>query len=219
VVSLFAFVMIFGVISGASHFAGEAYRSDNMLALCLSIAALIPAFAATIFLSVPCWGGRLQDRLAQRLYANEGNVAFAAPSARSRNWGLVLGGLLGICIVSSVTLSFTYEIPTKYMQPISALYAVPFLVGLWFLMRPMAGYAALLWPALYALHAILILVGAPIIFASPWDWLNMLIPTVGYGMLSGLVGHFYSRVALRRLKSLTHVDQTHANQSAQERGQ
>ena len=219
VVFLFVFLMVCGVISGASHIAGEAYRSGNMLVLWLSIAALISALAATVYLAVPRWGGRLQERLSKRLYASEGNVALAVPTARAKRLALILGGFLGLCIITSVILSFVFNIPTMYLQPISSLYVVPFLVGLWLLMRPMVGYAVLLWPALYALHASLILVGAPIVFVSPWDWLNMLIPTVGYGMLSGLVGHLYSRVALSRLKTLTRVDVTAVDQSAEATGQ
>ena len=115
-------------------------------------------------------------------------------------------------------LGFFFDIPSKFMQPISAVYVVPFLVGLWLLMRPMAGYAALLWPLLYAIHAILILAGAPILFTGPWEVLNVVIPIAGYGLLASLAGHFYSRVALRHLKRLTQVDLNHAGQPKEVRG-
>ena len=131
---------------------------------------------------------------------------------------MVLSGGFGICILASVILGFALGIPSKYMQPISALYMVPFLIGLWVLMRPMVGYAALLWPLFYGIHAILILAGAPILFTGPWDGLNMLIPVAGYGMLAGLVGHFYSRVALRQLKRLAQADLTGADQVEEARG-
>jgi hypothetical protein len=85
-------------------------------------------------------------------------------------------------------------------------------------MRPMVGYAALLWPALYAAHAILIVAGAPIVFSSPWDSLNMVVPTIGYGLLAALVGHFYSRVALRRLKSLTQSQIANSSEEADDGG-
>ncbi len=113
-------------------------------------------------------------------------------------------------------MSFFFDIPSRYMQPISALYCVPFLVGLWFLQRPLSGYVALLWPALIAIHAILILAGAPILFTGRWEALNMLIPMFGYGMLTGLLSHLYSRVALRRLKRLTQTDGTHFDPSAED---
>jgi hypothetical protein len=89
------------------------------------------------------------------------------------------------------------------MQPISAIYVVPFLVILWLLMRPTVGFISLLWPALYIIHAVLILVGVPILFVGRWDVLNMLIPTVGYGLLTGLISHFYSRYALWKLRRVS----------------
>ncbi len=64
----------------------------------------------------------------------------------------------------------------------------------------------LLWPTLYALHALLIVCGVPIVWSPPWDGLNMLIPVAGYGLLSGLVGHLYSRFALRKVKRLAGMD-------------
>ena len=87
------------------------------------------------------------------------------------------------------------------MQPVSALYSVPFLVFLSIRMRPVAGWIPFLWPVLYALHAILAVAGVPILFEK-WSSLNMLIPTAGYGLLCGLIGHFYGRYALKRLKEV-----------------
>jgi hypothetical protein len=88
----------------------------------------------------------------------------------------------------------------KYMQPISALYMVPFLVALNWLMRPATGNVQLLWPALYALHAILIVVGAPIVFHGRLEMLNMLVPVIGYGLVTSLIGHIYSRWALHSVR-------------------
>ena len=211
VVSLTFFVVLAAAIGGLSYLAGVSYRSGNMLPFWVSIAALVPVLGALIYLSTPRWGGKLLERVVERLYAKEGNVAFSPPSAQAKVWGPVLGACFGICVLASVMSGFAFDIPSKYMQPISALYVVPFLVGLWFLMRPMARYAALLWPALYATHAILILAGVPILFTGrPWEGLNILIPIAGYGILSALVGHLYSRVALRRLKRLTQADLTGA---------
>ena len=207
VVFMVVFVVLSAAIGGPSYLAGESYRSGNMPLFWVSIALLVPAAAALIYLSIPIWGGKLMERVVQRLYAKEGMVAFSCPGESKKIWGLVLGGCFGTCIIATVVLGFVIDIPNKYMQPISALYCVPFLVGMWFLMRPMAGYAALLWPALYATHAILIVAGAPIFFTGRWEVLNMLIPVAGYGMLSALVSHLYSRVALAQLKKLTQADQ------------
>ena len=218
VVLTFIFLALFAAIGGPSYLAGEAYRSGNMLLFLVSIAVLVPALGTVVYLSVPRWGGKLLERVVQRLYAKEGKVVLSLPSARAKFWGLVLGVCFGTCIFATVMLGFVFEFPIKYMQPISALYMVPFLVGLWFLMRPMVGCLALLWPLLYAIHAILIVSGAPILFTGPWEGLNMLIPTAGYGMLSGLVQHLYSRVALRRLKRLTRVDPTGADKTEEVSG-
>jgi hypothetical protein len=208
VVFMIIFVLLYAAIGGSSYLAGMAYRYDNMPLLCVSLALLVPVLGAVIYLSIPKWGGKLQQRMVKRLYAREGQVSFVVPDERKKFWALVLGVCFGTCIVASVAIDFVLHIPFQYMQPISALYCVPFLVGLWILMRPMAGYLTLLWPALYAMHAILIVAGAPIVFTGEWQSLNMLIPVAGYGMLTGVVSHLYSRIALRRLRRLTQTDLT-----------
>jgi hypothetical protein len=204
-------VVLCVAIGGLSFLGGMAFRSGNMLLFWVSIAVLVPTLGALVYLSVPKWGGKFQERVVNRLYAREGNVALSAPGERKKIGAMMLVGCFGTCIIASVVMSSVLNIPTKYMQPISALYVAPFLVGLWCLMRPMAGSLALLWPALYAIHAILIVAGAPILFTGPWEGLNMLVPIAGYGMLSAFVGHLYSRVALRRLKRLTQAEPTGAD--------
>jgi hypothetical protein len=197
------FIVLFVAMAGPSYLAGRAYRSGDMLLFWGCIAVLGPAIGAVIWLSIPRWGGKLQERVVQGLYAEEGRVAFSTPGERKKVWALVLAACFGACVAASVAIDFILDIPSQYMQPVSALYVAPFLVGLWFLMRPHAGCPALLWPALYAAHAILIVAGAPIRFTGPWEGLNMLIPIAGYGVVSGLAGHLYSRYALRRLRRLT----------------
>ena len=66
----------------------------------------------------------------------------------------------------------------------------------------MLGFLALLWPALYAVHAILIVAGAPILFTGKWVSLNMMVPVAGYGILSALIAHLRGRFALRKLRRL-----------------
>ena len=68
-----------------------------------------------------------------------------------------------------------------------------------------------LWPALYALHAILLVVGAPIYFEDPYTILNMLVPTAGYGIAAAVAGHVYSRFALRRLRRLAATAERSSN--------
>jgi len=58
-----------------------------------------------------------------------------------------------------------------------------------------------LFAVLYAIHALLYISGAPVRFRNPWEVLDMVISTFGYGILTALLGHLYSRYALRRLKA------------------
>jgi hypothetical protein len=76
------------------------------------------------------------------------------------------------------------------------------MVALNLIMRPITGYIPLLWPLLYSLHAALIVAGAPIAFSGRWESSNMLVPTVGYGLLTSLVGHIYSRWALHEARAI-----------------
>lgn len=61
-------------IGGPSYFGGMAYRDGNWPIVCLCIAILIIALAATVYISVPWWGGKLLERITKRIYAGEGNV-------------------------------------------------------------------------------------------------------------------------------------------------
>jgi hypothetical protein len=67
-------------------------------------------------------------------------------------------------------------------------------------MRPATGNIQLLWPLLYALHAIAIVAGAPFVFHGPWEFLNMLLPILGYGLVTSFIGHLYSRWALHSVR-------------------
>jgi hypothetical protein len=98
------------------------------------------------------------------------------------------------------------------------LYCVPFLVILTLLMRPAIGWLALLWPALYGLHAILIVAGVPILLTGRWEGLNILVPMAGYGILAGLVAHLYSRYALRRLKRIAQAGLPAGDQAVEGQG-
>jgi len=159
------------------------------------------ACAATVYVSVPRWGGRRLQQFAQGLYAEEGQATIAAGHP-GKVWGKILAIGLLTCVALTVAFGVAGIIPTADLQPVSALYVVPFLVALNFLIRPATGYLPLLWPALYTVHAVLIVAGAPILFAEPWDFINMLVPTVGYGLVTALVCHLYSRFALHRARDI-----------------
>jgi hypothetical protein len=202
-VNLAVFLLLWIAISVPSYWGGVAYRSGDTLLLAICLVALVFAVMAMIYVSIPRWGGRRLEQIGQKLYANEGRVTIAAGAGKPRWWGAALAAAFLTCVTGSVILGILGYLPDgKYMQPISAVYVVPFLVALNFLMRPATGYIPLLWPLLYALHTLLILTGAPIVFMPPWDSLNMLIPTVGYGALTALISHLYSRWALHNVRTI-----------------
>jgi hypothetical protein len=207
VVFLGVYLLLSIAIGAPSFLAGKAARDGNTTLLAVCIAVLVPAVAAVIYLSIPRWGGKQMERIVERLYANEGHVAVSDPRGmrlRGAGAGLVLGFLA--CIITSVVLGLLGYIPTEYMQPVSAIYVVPFLIILTLLMRPAVGLVGLLWPVLYGLHAVLIVGGVPILFTGKWEMLNMVIPMVGYGMVAGLTGHLYSRFALHKVRQLARTE-------------
>jgi hypothetical protein len=198
-------LILYVAIGGSCYFGGMAYRYGQWGLFCVCIAILIVALAGTVYLSVPRWGSKLVTRITERLYVGEGNAQLSCPMSGGRKLvGWCLAATFFICIQAAVVLGFLDVFPEKYMQPISAIYFVPFVVGIWLLQRPTLGPIMLLWPTLYALHAILIIAGVPILFVGRWDSLNMLIPTFGYGLIASLIAHIYSRIQLRRLRCITH---------------
>jgi len=200
-ISLIVFTLLFLAISLSSLWGGIAYRNGNMVLFSFCLGVAIVAMVATIYVAVPRWGGRRLHELGQKFYESEGRATIN-PQRAQRPWLVVCLGLgFGMCVVSQVFLGVLGYLPThKYMQPISALYMVPFLVALNLLMRPATGNVPLLWPLLYALHAIAIVAGAPIVFRGPWEALNMLVPVIGYGLLTAIIGHIYSRWALHSVR-------------------
>jgi hypothetical protein len=149
-------------------------------------------------------GARIMERITERLYRREGSVSLGTrEECPSPNIHPLAGFLFMFCVAASVGLGILGLLPQRYMQPISALYCVPFLVYLWAKQRPVGSPFMLLWPVLYGLHAILLVAGAPIRFGGKLDPLNMLVPVAGYGIVAALAAHIYSRIALRRLQRLT----------------
>ncbi len=179
--------------------------SGNLTLLAFCIVIALVSIICMFITSIPNFGNKIISRISDRLYSKEGSVTTSVPeSMKKKKWlGYLVGPIFAICVLSSVILGSKGFFPIELMQPISALYVVPFIVFLYFWQRPMISPIALLWPTLYAIHAILIVAGVPIVFSDGLTALNMLIPTAGYGLLSGLIGHLYSRYALKKLKGIS----------------
>ena len=211
IASMVVFLVLFGAIGLPSYFAGLAYMFGNMILFWICMFFVICACLATFILSAPRWGLKFNNLLTRRLYRKEGEVVFARGRQTKKHQaiGMVVGGVFGGCVLLSVVLGRHSDWPIKYMQPISALYVVPFMIFISVWQKPVANPAGVLWwlwPVLYSVHAILIVAGVPIVFEGPWTGLNMLIPVAGYGLLCGLAGHLYSRYALRKLKAAAHLE-------------
>lgn len=214
VVALLVFAALSAGISTLSYAGGVAYRDGNQVLLGTCMAALVPVLAAVVYISIPKWGGRRLEALTGRLYS-EGNVSIAVPKQKGRKRiAMVIGIVFVCCVLGSVLLGFFGQLSPKYLQPVSAIYVVPFLVGLTILMRPAVSYVSLLWPILYGLHAILIVTGVPIAFTGRWESLNVVVPMVGYGVVAALAGHACNRHAFFKLKQLTRSNDTGNGETA-----
>ena len=141
-------------------------------------------------------------RISRWLYRGEGDVLVDPWLQAASRTRIQVPFLLMFCISAEMVLGLIGLFPIRLMQPISAIYMVPFMVWLGCKLRNVGSPFMFLWPLLYGLHAILLVAGAPIYFEDRLELLNMLIPTAGYGLLSALAAHVYSRFALRKLRRL-----------------
>lgn len=194
-------------IGGGSCLAAWAYRDGHVVLFVIGLMLALAGLAACTYIAIPWWGGKRFEEFAKHLYDREGNAVIQRPD--EQGWrktvvGLMLIGFLA-CIAVSAQLEIHGYFPHKYQQPVTAIFAVPLLIVLWMLMRPGVGWLALLWPLLFGVHALLILAGAPIVFTGGWNSLNVGLPVVGYGLLTAIIGHLYSRFALRKVKRLAQM--------------
>jgi hypothetical protein len=199
------FLATWAVIAGLSWLSGWAYFSGSPL-FPLFAAAAIASCAIWVWISVT---GRLRpvEAAFRRMYADEGEAVPMTPPAQSCRGPRIAGILFASAIFLTVLSDFIFNWPLRYMQPISAIYCVPFLVYLCYAQGRFAAPLMLLWPALYAIHAAIVLAGVPLgILERPG--LAVLAPTVGYGIIAAVASHIYSRVALRKLRRLAAVDET-----------
>jgi len=144
---------------------------------------------------------RFIHALSDQLYGAEGTaVAPAKPRGCSRAH-LVVAIAFALCVTLQVLAGFAFETTIRYVVPIMAAYSIPFLL---YVLTRQGGRAApfmLLWPGLLLIHAALALAGVHPFSDEP-NLVNVLVPAFGYGAIAALASHVYSRVALRRLRSL-----------------
>lgn len=208
VVFLGIFVLGFAAFGGLSYLTVWAYVTGHRIlavATMLLLSGLIAWWAWFSFVGAP----RILRRVSDRLYRSEGAVSVGpSPPGNLLRVAPAVGFVFMFCVIASVGLGLLGMLPTRYMQPVSALYVIPFLVYIGIAQRGSGSPFMWLWPILYGIHAILLVAGAPIYFGGTWEALNMLIPAVGYGLVAALAGHIYSRIALRRLRALARSPET-----------
>lgn len=199
------FIVCMVVVVGiAASLTNMAYRSHNDVLVYIAVAFMGLAILILTWFSLSPWGGDLVFRVTQWLYGEEGYVSYAeeeTPDRARHAWYLTTlgGGLVIYHLVGALLVSLNY-LSLRNLQPYSAVYMAPFLAYMIYVQG--LGFWAWLWPVCYAIHAILLWQGAPIRFTGDWTLLNMVVPVFGYGLLSILVGHAYSRYAWRKLRKI-----------------
>ena len=199
VVSQLVFIAGAVMFGGLSYLTGLAYVREQRTLAAVGVLALSGGVAFWIWFSF-FGAARFIGDISKWLYRREGQVSPEQPLSlvRGRNsmWAVFA---LVFCALASMGLEFLGYIPQRLMQPVSAIYGVPFMLYLGWKLRETSSPFMLLWPLLYGIHAILITAGVPI---SRGPMFDMFFPVVGYGLVAGLAGHIYSRIALRRLRAL-----------------
>jgi hypothetical protein len=207
-------ILISIVIAALSYQAGAVFIKGNVTVFRVCIVALFAILVLVLIIRVSKFGGVIIRRwIDQLIYDHEGTASMPKPKlTKKKKWlGFVAAAVVFICIQGSYYLSMEGYVAFKYMQPVSAIYLVPFLVLLYFQQRPRIGPLLLICPILYTIHAILIVAGVPIFFTGNLGIGNIAIPFFGYTFLAYVICHVYSRYALKKLKGLTHLDGDTAN--------
>ncbi|MHC4617714.1 MAG: hypothetical protein ACYTEQ_08160 [Planctomycetota bacterium] len=198
------------------------FSKGNIILGCVGIAvlvALLVAYFICLLIFIRKFGGKnrglIDHKIDQWIYGREGMTSMPMPEAtKKKKWLEITVGTTWLSLfIGTMCLGMENYIPAKYVQPISALYCVPYMVFGWYFLRsPRMGPIYLLSPILYAVHAILIVAGVPIFFTGQVGAaVNMSLPLIGYGLVPFIVGHIYSRYALKKLKGITHLEGEAAN--------
>jgi hypothetical protein len=194
-------VLMVLIIGGAVHFTTQAYRNNQMALFYPSVIAMIAAILVFAWISMSNQGGKLIWRITQRIYGREGYVSDVGDEVGHMPWwaNALGGGLVIYHLVGALLISFE-KMHVAHIQPFSALYMSPFLLVIIIYQR--LGFWAWCWPILYAIHALLVFTGKIDRFTGIYELLNLVVPAFGYGLVSIVIGHLYSRFALWKVRSL-----------------
>lgn len=180
-----------------------AYRSENLPLTWITLVAVWVFLGALLWFTF--WGARrFVPGLTKWLYRGEGRVSVdGAETGVSPRVPALSGLVMLLLLVGQLLLTQRGLLPLRYAQPISAVYAVPCMlyVGRKLRAQPRSPFM-FLWPVLYGLHGLLILAGVPISFGGERAIFDIFWMVPAYGFIAALAGHIYSRLALRRLRTL-----------------
>jgi hypothetical protein len=187
-----------------------AFTKGNMILAGAGIALLVAASIFPIIFALKVGGKNhisIDQWIDQWIYGEEGTASMQQPKlTKKKKWlNFVVALVVFICVIGSMDLAKEGFISFKYLQPVTALYFVPFLVFQYFMRRPRLGPLLLICPILCTIHAILIIVGVPIYFTGSFGILNQFLPLFAYTFLAYVIAHFYSRYALKKIKDVAHL--------------
>lgn len=208
--SLFVCLIWSFLARSGAKLAIQSFRAGHIMEFCLAMAIVAALVSFIIWFIVPHWGGRWVRKLTKRIFNDHGDVVLAVSATqKTRIWPhYLLAGMFLVGVPISVILTHWGYLPYGYLQPVSAIYAAPVMIAMFISMRSTLSLIFLLWPILYCTHAIFVVVGAPIQFAGEWRVLNLLIPTVGYGVLTGVVGYLFGQYSLKRVRDIASGGET-----------
>jgi hypothetical protein len=207
-VQWFFIVVMILVVGGTILLTNQAMQTGSQLLVSCSLISILLAIVALSWFSMSRAGGMLIWRITQKIYGEEGYVSDMDDAATPMPWWIMVmgGGLVVYHLLGALLISFGY-LPLENLQPYSAVYMVAFLITM--IIHQKLGFWAWLWPLLYWMHGLMLMSGLPLRFPSKpiyLELLNLVVPVFGYGLLSIIVGHIYSRYALGQLKRLARGD-------------
>jgi len=200
------FILLIVVVLGAlSQGALTAWRHEQAGVQWACVVAIAVVTLGLLWFSVARWGQQQIWRISQWVYGKEGYAAYrgagaAAGAAKRMRWVPAAAALLALYHLVGAVLAGLHMLPMKLLLPFSAPCMILFLGVM--IVSQRLGFWAWLWPVLYGLHAVLLAAGAPLPFVERWEFVHIIVAVFGWGALSMVVGHLYSRYALRRLKKL-----------------
>ena len=204
--------LVSGVTAFSLAFTMTAFMRGKLILAGIGTAVSVAIFISLIVFVAKFGGknrGLIDQKIDKRIYGKEGTASVPVPKSSKKRICLeiVSGVIFFICFFGSWYLAMEGYIAFKYLQPVSALYIVPYAAcGWYFWQSPRMGPIYLLYPILYAIHAIVIVAGVPLFFTGTWSILSVCLPSIGYSFVPLVIGHLYSRYALKKLKGISHLE-------------